>query len=129
MQCVTGGSVARTQAQIGAAMDTELGLFGKKLPQDTKCLYVLIAHVRRIFNEQEPGMIRVPHAIGKANAADWPKLFTDSVLCLRQGTEYSWSTAADEFDCAARNLPVATGLPPSFVPLCQNWWQRTQQGL
>ena len=127
LQLITGASVARTDSQMGAAMDTELGLLGKKLPLDTKCMYVLVAHVRRIYSDLAGGMTKVPHAIGKANAPDWPKNFADSILCVRQGNEYTWSTADSEFDMATRNLPVAAGMPPSFVPLLRTWWEQSQQ--
>ncbi len=126
-QHIGGGAMARSQSQMGAMMDTELNLFGKKLPMDTNCLYVLIGHLRRIYSDMSQGMTKLPHALGKANAADWPRLFQDSILAVRVGNEFMWSTSDSEFDCAARNLPIAPNLAPDFQPLLRTWYAQTQQ--
>lgn len=124
---ICGGAIAHTQPQWGCAMDLELELIGRKLCYDMKCLYVVTSHLRRQFSELTGERLLLPHVLGSANSAEWPKNFNDVIVAQRRGTEFTWSTAALDVDCKGRNLPIADGLQPHFGPLLQNWWQRTQE--
>ena len=128
MQFVRGEAVATSQPQWGAAMNLELGLVGEKLCYDTECLYVLISHLERQIDEINGGMILMPLALGKKNAPELPKNFNDTIMCVKEGTKFTWSTAKMNVDLKGRNLPTADGLEPSFVPLIETWKGRTQNG-
>ena len=129
LQLTSGASVARSDAQIGGAMEAQLSLFGKKLPMDTQCMYILIAHPRMIYAAEDQVSKLRAHAIGKANAGEWPKNFSDTILCRHEGTDFWWDTSGTLLDGAVRNLPITDRLAPDFGPLLDYWLEnaRAQQ--
>jgi hypothetical protein len=62
--------------------------------------------------------------IGKALAPTLPRYFTDGILTKRSGAKFEWDTADSQAVLKARNVPIASALPPSFVPLIQAWKNR-----
>lgn len=125
IQSICGAATTRDKSQWGAAMESELAVFGRKLTYDTKCLYVLIGHTRRVFNEDAAQKLLVPDVIGQANLSQWTKAFNDVVLAKRyidQGQpRWFWDTATTDADVKARNVPVDPWLAPDFGPLLNNW--------
>ena len=120
MQMVTGESIAKTQPQWGAAMAAELAL-ADKLATDTRCLFVLICHVERIVDEVVGGTYLLPLALGKKNAPELPKNFSDVILTKRLGDRFSWSTADTAAELKAMHVPISDKLEPSFVNLMNSW--------
>jgi hypothetical protein len=51
-------------------------------------------------------------------------MFSDVILTSRDGTKWSWNTAAANVDTKARNLPWADGIPPDFRPMYKRWSER-----
>lgn len=124
MQFLTGGAIARTQPQWGAAMALELELCGGKLCYDTHCLYVLTAHLDSYQDTESGRTMLKPLCLGQKVAPELPKNFNDVVHCVRSGDKFYWSTTSFNVDLKGRNLPLSATLPPDFRPLLQTWAQR-----
>lgn len=89
-----------------------------------RCHFVLLAHVEREIDEIAGGLKITVGTLGKKLAPKLPPMFGDVILAQRQGTKWFWSTADSQSDLKARNLPVAEGLTPSFVPIIAKWESR-----
>jgi hypothetical protein len=123
-QMVSGESIARTQPMWGAAMNAELKL-SNKLCMDTKCHYVLTAHLKRQQDLIHGGSHISANALGQASDPDWPKLFSDIICTVRDGDKFSWSTAEANMDLKGVNVPpAAVRIPPSFVEVINGWKRR-----
>ena len=120
MQMFSGGSIAKSQPQWGAAMNAELEL-SSKLCTDTKAHYILIAHIERHTDEVYGGTKLVPHALGRKVAPELPILFSDVIHVTREEKDFKWSTATTNADLKANNVPISDKIPPSFVPLIATW--------
>jgi len=123
MQMFTGESIARSQPQWGAAMNTELS-FANKLCYDLRAHFVLICHLEYDKDEVLGGMKLMPLSLGRKVAPDLPKNFSDVILAQRLGTTFSWSTANPSADLKAINVPISDKLPSSFVPVIEQWKTR-----
>ncbi len=120
MQMFTGGSIAKSQPQWGAAMNAELEL-SNKLCTDTKAHYILIAHVERHTDEVYGGTKLVPLALGRKVAPELPILFSDVIHVTREEKDFKWSTATANADLKANNVAISDKIPPTFVPLIDTW--------
>lgn len=128
MDCVIGSKPVKTQGEWGVAMDIEERLINK-LCSDTNCFFVLISHMDRDTDEVFGGVTLSPAALGRKLAPRIPRFFSDVIHCQREGDKFTWSTATSNADLKARNLPVAAGLEPSFVPIVNVWKDRCAQGI
>jgi hypothetical protein len=122
-QHVAGMSLARTQPQWGAAMGLELDLVNS-LCFDTRCHFILTAHLDKVHDEIFGGMTIQVNALGNKNAPEFPKNFTDVILAVKDGNKFSWSTNRSGVVLKGRNLPNADNLPPDFKPLHIKWKER-----
>lgn len=123
MNLVVGSKPVKSQADWGVAQDN-LERLVQKLCIDTQCHFVLIAHAEREIDEVGGGSKIMAATLGKKLAPRLPRFFSDVVLADRQGTKFTWSTAAVGADLKARNLPVADNLPPSFAQIISSWESR-----
>lgn len=133
IQNMCGAATTRDKGQYGAAMDTELSIFGRKLVYDTQCCYVLISHTKRAFDSGVGQDKWYPAALGSANLSQWPIAFTDVVHAKRAVRQdgsvgYFWDTAGQDIDVKPRNLPAEPWLEPDFGPLLRNWQGRMSGG-
>ena len=120
MSLVVGGCLIKSQPQWGAAMDFEMS-FINKLCYDTNCLFIMTAHLERLTDEVMGGFVVQANALGRKNAPEIPKNFSDVVLCRREGKEWVWVTDDPKVDLKARNLPYSAKLPPTFKPILDHW--------
>jgi hypothetical protein len=104
----------------GVAMDNLERLI-QKLCTDTTCTFVLTAHLEREVDEVLGGVKLMASTLGRKLAPRLPRFFSDVILCERKGKEFSWNTASLQVDLKARNLEIGDNLPPSFVPLMEQW--------
>ncbi len=126
MQLIVGGALGTTQPQWGAAMKTELNLINQ-MCFDSECTFVLTAHLDRLMDEVNGGMIIQVKALGQKNAPEIPKNFSDVILCKRDKGEWIWATEAPGCDLKARNVPWSNEISPSFVPLLETWRARIKE--
>lgn len=88
------------------------------------CHFVMTAHAEREVDEVLGGTKIGPSTMGRKLAPVLPRYFTDVILAKRIGSKFQWDTADPQADLKARNAPIATDLPASFVPLLQQWKSR-----
>ena len=120
MQLVSGGSIAKSQPQWGAAMQAEMGLIDL-LCCNTTCTFILIAHLERQVDEVFGGNHLVPLALGKKTAPELPKNMSDVVHVTHEDKKFFWNTIGANIDLKANNLQQGENLPPSFRPLIEAW--------
>jgi hypothetical protein len=84
----------------------------------------MAAHLEREQDEVTGGVQLMASTLGKKLAPRLPRFFSDVVHCRRDGTNFFWSTASNNVDLKARNLPISDKLPASFVPLLKAWKDR-----
>jgi len=116
MNMVIGGKPLRTQPDWGIAMD-QVERFIQKLVFNTKCTFVLIAHIEKVRDEIS-GQFNVSlSTLGNKLAPKIPPIFDEVICAYRQGREFFWSTDLEGYDLKARKLPLSSKLEPSFVQL------------
>lgn len=120
MNLVTGSKPVKSMADWGMAVDN-LERLTTKLCVDTKCHFVLIAHLERETDEVTGGVSLMASTLGKKLAPKLPRFFSEVIHVRREGDKFSWSTASFNVDLKTRYLPLKEGLPPTFVPIIDKW--------
>lgn len=120
MDLVVGSKPTKSMSDWGVAMDN-LERLVQKLCVDTHCTFVMTAHLEREVDEVQGGVQLMVSTLGKKLAPRMPRFFSDTIHCQRKGTTFTWSTATVNVDLKARNLPIATGLVPSFEQVINGW--------
>lgn len=120
MQLVTGGAIAKSQPQWGAAMDTEMQIINQ-LCYDTNAHFVMTAHLDKQIDQINGGQIVRVNALGNKNAPEVPKNFSDVILTYRDEQKFRWSVASPNVETKSRNLPLRSDLTPDFKPILTNW--------
>lgn len=128
LDLIVGGKPVKGKEQYGVAMSNLEDLINY-LATNTKCLFVLNAHV-----EQEPtiesGSIELmASTLGQKLAPKLPKYFSDVIHSRRVGTTFTWTTLTANAQLKARNVPWAADLKPDYGPLIKAWRDRHAKGL
>jgi hypothetical protein len=123
MQLVAGGKAARTQAEWGQAQFYVEEML-QNLTNGCRCHFVLIAHIERETDMVLGGSKITMSTLGKALAPKIPQMFSDVVLCRRDGDKFFWSTADVQADLKVRNLKLGTNLTPDFRTIHSKWLSR-----
>lgn len=89
-----------------------------------KCHFVLISHVEREVDEILGGSKLMPSAPGQKLSPKLPSMFSDTILAVRNGTEWLWDTANPLADLKTRNLPVSQKITPDFAQIVSKWKSR-----
>lgn len=109
-----------SQGDWGVAM-AGIEQFIQQLCYDVTSHVVLIAHTERELDETAGVSKIMTSTLGKKLAPKIPRFFSDVILAKREGSKFSWDTADSSAALKARNLPIASGQSPSFVPLITKW--------
>lgn len=120
MNLVAGSKPVKSMADWGVAIDNLERLI-TKLCVDTKCHFILLAHLERETDEVTGGTSLMASTLGRKLAPKLPRFFSDVVQSKRNVDKFVWSTAASNVDLKARNLPIADNLPPSFKGIIDSW--------
>lgn len=123
MDLVVGAKPAKHQGEWGVAMDNEERLI-QKLCSDTKCFFVLTAHIERTLDEVQGGTVVTAGALGRKLAPKLPRFFSDVVHAYREGSAFFWSTTSDNMDLKMRNLPIHGKLQQDFGQVIAVWEER-----
>jgi len=126
MNLVVGSKPVKAPGEWAVAMDN-LERVVQKLCMDLRAILVLTAHLERELDEVSGGVQLMASTLGRKLAPKIPRYFDDVVHCVRDGTEWRWSTASLNVDLKARNLQWSDKIQPSFAPLLQSW--RVKAGL
>lgn len=128
MAMVVGGKPVRSQPDWGIAQDQVEKLL-RKLCDDCRCSFVLLAHVERETDAVLGGVKLMASTLGVKLAPKIPAMFSDVILTTRQGDKWSWDTANSMADLKTRNLPIKADLPPNFAAIVTKWYARAAASL
>jgi hypothetical protein len=120
MDLVVGSKPTKNLSDWGVAMDN-LERLVQKLCTDTRCTFVLTAHLEREVDEVNGGIQLMASTLGRKLAPRMPRFSSDVIHCQRPGAEFSWSTASLTVELKARNLPISTSLQPDFKQVIEGW--------
>ncbi len=123
MLSVVGGKASKTQPEWGVAQDAVFKIINK-LTNDSKCHFVLIAHVDRETDQIMGGVKLMVSTLGNKLAPRLPPLFSDTILCVREGDKWKWDTASAIADVKTRNLPIKADNRPDFGQILEKWVSR-----
>jgi len=100
----------------GVAMNMQLH-FLLKLTSDVQCFFALLAHVDKELSELTGLSSVTTKAIGRKNAPEILKLFSEVVYAKREGKQYLWSTEEFNTDTKQRGLPLSGKIEPDFAQI------------
>lgn len=123
LSLVVGGKPVKSMSDWGIAQD-QIEKVIRQLCDGCRCHFVLTAHVEREVDQVFGGVKLTVSTLGRALAPKIPPMFSDVVLSYREGTNFLWSTDNAQADLKARNLPIKSGLPQSFVQIVEKWKSR-----
>lgn len=123
MSLVVGGKAVRSQSDWGIAQD-QVEKLVRMLCDNCSCHFVLLAHVERETDLVLGGVKLMVSTLGKALAPKLPAMFSDVILCERNGDKWTWNTASTMADVKTRNLPIASGIEPTFKSIVDKWLKR-----
>jgi len=125
MSLTVGGKPIRNPGDYGIAQG-QLEGFLRLICDHCKCWFILLAHIEKEIDPVLGGTKVTVATIGRALPPLIPPMFSDVILAARDGTKWTWNTAAANVDTKARNVPWADGLPPDFGPLYKKWSSRAE---
>jgi hypothetical protein len=123
MSLIIGNKPVRSQAEWGIAQD-QIEKLIRQLCDGTKCHFVLTAHVEREIDQVFGGVKVTVATLGKALAPKIPPMFSEVILSVRNGAQFTWSTANPQADLKTRYLPIKDGLEPTAKPVLEKWQKR-----
>jgi hypothetical protein len=98
--------------------------FIHKVTSGCNCHVVIIAHVERETDLVMGGNKITVSVPGKAIAATILQPFSDVILAVREGANFTWDTSNSQADVKTRNLPIASKQPADFGPIYERWKAR-----
>ena len=135
MDSLTETSNACMKMQIGSRPMASPGDYGvaqnnlmnflRLLTQGIECPFVMTAHVDREVDGVTQATKIMIKAIGKALATEIPPLFSDLIYTVREGTKFTWDTAAYGVDTKTRSLGYRAGIEPNFAAIFDVWKKRS----
>lgn len=123
MSLVIGSKPVKSQAEWGIAQDLIERLI-RHIIDGCRCHFILEAHIEREVDQVLGGVKLMASTLGRALAPKLPPLFSDVVLSVREGLNWSWSTANTQADLKTRNLAISDKLSPDFKPVFAKWRSR-----
>ena len=135
MDSLTETANAAMKMQIGSRPMASPGDYGvaqnnlmnflRLLTQGCVCPFIMTAHVDRETDAVTQSTKVMIKAIGKALATEIPTLFSDIIYTMREGSKFTWDTAAYGVDTKTRSLGYRAGILPDFGPLMDTWKKRS----
>jgi hypothetical protein len=123
MSLVIGNKPVRSQAEWGIAQD-QIEKLLRQFTDGCRCHFIMTAHVERETDQVFGGVKVTVSTLGRALAPKIPPMFSEVILSVRNGSQFSWSTANPQADLKTRYLEIKDGLPPSFKPILDKWLAR-----
>lgn len=123
MNLFVGGRIAVDQKDWGIGQKNLENLL-RQITTACRCWFVLLSHIEREVMADGSGAKLTVSTLGKALAPKIPPMFSDVILCKRDGAKWVWDTADSQADLKTRNLPIAAGIPPNFEQILAKWESR-----
>ena len=86
----------------------------RKLCYDTKCTFVLNAHIERQLDETGGGTHITVSTLGNKLAPELVKPFDEILYAKRVGNKFTWSAVEMQVDLKTRLLEWKDGYTPTF---------------
>lgn len=125
MSLVIGGNPTAHEGEWGMAMG-QIERFVQMCCNATKCSFVLISHIEREMDPVFGGTKISASTLGKKLAPKLPAMFSDVILCVRNGDKWLWDTANSQADLKIRYMPVKPDNSPTFKPIVEKWRKRAE---
>lgn len=113
MDITVGYKPTAAMGEWGVAMKLEVKLL-QTLASQLPCYFVLTAHLDREVDEVTGITSITASALGRKNAPEILKMFSDIVLCRRDGQRFFWSTQEANTTVKHRFLPIAPDIKPDY---------------
>jgi hypothetical protein len=126
MKMCVGNRPTAAPSDYGSAQNSLMN-FLRLLTQGCQCHFILIAHIDRQMDQVLGGTKIMTKAPGQAISGDIPPMFSDTILTVREGTDFYWDTASLLADLKTRNLPIAGKQTPNFATIFDKWLKRFSQ--
>lgn len=135
MDSLTETANAAMKMQIGSRPMASPGDYGvaqhnlmnflRLITQGCVCPFVMTAHVDRETDGVTQSTKIMIKAIGKALATEIPTLFSEMIYTVRDGSKFTWDTAAYGVDTKTRSLGYRAGIDPNFAQVFDTWKKRS----
>ena len=122
---VVGARPSMSQGEWGIGMNIQMR-FINKLTSDLKCFFCLTAHVHKLYVEAEGRNMFTPVFLTRSLAADGPRMFSDVILTVRKGVDFTWSVLDENTDAKFRNVQPSASLDPTFVQIVERYHARKE---
>lgn len=123
MKMQIGNKPTASQPDYGVAQNMLMN-FLRLATQGISCHFVLTAHIARVRDEITGGTKIMTSSIGQAIAGDIPVLFSETILTVREGSDFFWDTASMMADLKTRYLPINSRNKPDFGVILNKWKER-----
>lgn len=123
MNLVVGSKPTKSKPDWGMAMDN-LERFVQACCVNKRCHFMLIGHLDRELDEISGISKTMVATLGQKLAPKLPRFFSDVIMTKRDGTKFTWTTTEPGAELKARNLPYASDILPTVVPLIEVWKSR-----
>lgn len=94
-----------------------------KFAYDIPSMMVLTAHIE-IEPSPDGGTKLMVSTLGQKLAPKIPRAWSDCILAIREGENFKWSSTDPSSFLKTRNFDFSNNIPPTFVPLVQQWHKR-----
>lgn len=120
MQHVVGGKPVKSPQNWAMAMDGIEALVNK-LTMDTRCWFVMTAHLERELDEVTGVQQIMASTLGRKLAPKIPRFFSEVIQAARQMHEFFWVNSTTNTTTKARHLPLSTKISPTFQSIIVPW--------
>lgn len=98
--------------------------FLRLLTQGLRCTVAMTGHVSREKDEVTGGTKLSVMSIGSALSQQIPPLFSDVIMTVREGSNFTWDTAVFGADLKTRSLGYRSKIDPNFALIMDVWKKR-----
>lgn len=123
MKMQIGARPTAGPSDYGVAQNNLMNLL-RLLTQGIDCPFVMTAHVDREMDAITQSTKIMIKAVGRALSTEIPPLFSDIIYSVREGSKFTWDTAAYGVDCKTRSLGYRSNITPDFAQIFDLWKKR-----
>ena len=124
LKMVIGSKPTASLPDYGMAQNNLMN-FLRLATQGIQCPFIVTAHVDRETDQITQSTKIMIKSIGRALATEIPTLFSDVIYTVREGSTFTWDTAAYGVDTKTRSLGYRSKIPPTFAPIFDLWAKRS----
>lgn len=123
MKMQVGNKPTAAPPDYGVAQNNLMN-FLRLCAQGSQYTFALISHVQRSKNEITGGESLQVNTVGQAICGEIPTMFSDVIYTMREGSTFTWDTAAYGVDTKTRSLGYRSKINPDFAQIMDLWVKR-----